>query len=427
MTDQMAAASQSQSRLAEFRQGWPVILGAAMGVGAGMTGMVFYTLGLFFEPLAREFGWSRGALSQAPLFLTGSMVFLAPLVGRLSDRVGVRWVGLVSLVGAALALAIFTQIGPGVWTYHAGWILFAVLAAGTIPVVWTRAVNAVFDRARGLALGFTLTGTGVAAAAMPPFVGWLIDDFGWRGGYLGMAAFILAVAVPVVWVFFRAGTGPAAAAGRADDGKAEPGMALPVALRQTTFWMIGVGFLLISFGIGGLIVHMPPILRGAGLSAQQAGAVAGLLGLTVIGGRLAVGFLVDRFHAPLVAFVFLCCPIASCLLLADPASVTAVAPLAILLLGLAAGAEVDLVAYLTSRYFGMRAYGEIYGYHLAFFAAGAGLGPFTLGTLYDATGGYATALYLCAGLFLIGATLIGLLGRPSPLATAPAAASARAS
>jgi hypothetical protein len=68
---------------------------------------------------------------------------------------------------------------------------------------------------------------------------------------------------------------------------------------------------------------------------------------------------------------------------------------------------VDLVAFLLSRYFGMRAFGEIYGYLFALFMLGAGAGPFAMGVSYDVTGSYqlmlasfAIALLLASGLII---------------------------
>lgn len=146
---------------------------------------------------------------------------------------------------------------------------------------------------------------------------------------------------------------------------------------------------------------------------ERASAVwaASLLGFAIIAGRLGIGVLVDRFYAPAVAFGILAIAAGACFLLMLAGGNLALALVAVVLIGLAAGAEVDLVAYLASRYFGLRAYGEIYGWQLGFFALGAGLGPMGVGRLYDATGSYNVGLIACAVGFGVGAILIGVLGR----------------
>jgi predicted MFS family arabinose efflux permease len=158
------------------------------------------------------------------------------------------------------------------------------------------------------------------------------------------------------------------------------------------------------------------MLMDSGLSPQQAGGVAGMLGITIIVGRLCVGALVDRFPAAYVGMSFLILPAIACLLLTHGAPIPAA-----LLIGLAAGAEVDLLAYLVSRRFGMRNYGQIYGCQHALFSIGAGIGPVLLGAAHDRMGSYMGALNVDAVMILAGALVIGSLRRGGPrLAQSPA-------
>lgn len=395
-------------KIEEFRRGWSLILAAATGVGLGITGLTFYTLGIFIGPLTQEFGWSRTSLASATILTTLTTLFLGPVVGRLADRFGGRAVGLVSLVGLAAGLGGLSLIGAQLWSFYLAFGIAMVLGAGTLPIVWTRAVNAGFDKARGMALGLTLTGTGVVAILAPPYTQWLIADHGWRTAYLGQAALVLVIGLPIVWLLFHE-------VGGAKQATAAPvvrqGMSAAAARRSRQFWMLGVGFLFASFAVSALIVHLVSILSGGGMERASAVWAASLLGFAIIAGRLGIGALVDRFYAPAVAFGILAVAGAACFLLMLAGGSLPLALAAVVLIGLAAGAEVDLVAYLASRYFGLRAYGEIYGWQLGFFALGAGLGPMGVGRLYDATGSYTVGLIACAIGFGVGAALIGLLGR----------------
>ncbi|OYQ31598.1 hypothetical protein CHU95_20885 [Niveispirillum lacus] len=407
-TDSNAGKRKSMSKTEEFRRGWSLILAAATGVGLGITGLTFYTLGIFIGPLTQEFGWSRTSLASATILTTLTTLFLGPVVGRLADRFGGRTVGLVSLVGLAAGLGGLSLIGADLWSFYLAFGVAMVLGAGTLPIVWTRAVNAGFDNARGLALGLTLTGTGVVAILAPPYTQWLIADHGWRIAYLGQAALVLVIGLPLVWLLFHE-------VGGVKQATAIPvvrsGMSAAVARRSRQFWMLGVGFLFASFAVSALIVHLVSILSGGGMERASAVWAASLLGFAIIAGRLGVGVLVDRFYAPAVAFGILAIAAGACFLLMLAGGSLPLALAAVVLIGLAAGAEVDLVAYLASRYFGLRAYGEIYGWQLGFFALGAGLGPMGVGRLYDATGSYTVGLIACAIGFAVGAVLIGLLGR----------------
>lgn len=397
-------------KIEEFRQGWPLVLSAAAGVGLGITGLVFYTLGIFIGPLTEEFGWSRTSLASATILTTLTTLFLGPVVGRLADRFGGRKVGLASLAGLTAGLAGLSLIQAELWTFYLAFGIAVVLGAGTLPIVWTRAVNSAFDKARGMALGLALTGSGVVAILAPPYTQWLINDFGWRVAYLGQAAVLLFIGLPLVWLLFHEAGGTRSKVADAAP-VARPGMRATTARRSRQFWMIGVGFLFASFAVSALIVHLVSILSGGGLNRDSAVWAASLLGFAIIAGRLGIGVLVDRFYAPAVAFGILGIAAGACFLLMTSGGNLPLALLAVVLIGLAAGAEIDLVAYLVSRYFGMRAYGEIYGWQLGFFALGAGLGPMGLGHLHDVTGAYTVGIICCAVGFAVGAVLIGLLGR----------------
>lgn len=383
----------------ELRRGWTILLACMAGVGFGATGLPFYTMGLFLKPLSAEFGWSAAAAAGAALCLQAGLIVTAPFVGRIVDRLGARRVALVSLAGLALGFVGVTQVRGSVASLYLAWLVLALLASGTTPVVWTRAVNTWFDRSRGLALGLTLAGTGVAAILGPLLIGGVIAAHGWRAGYWALAAATLLGALPLVALLLREAPAPRAAAAARTGG-------LPAALRTRRFWQCAAGFLLAGGAIAALIVHLVPTMVDGGLPPARAAALAGLLGVSIIVGRIAVGLLVDRFHAPFVGFWFLLLPVAGVALVIQGHPVPG-----ILAIGLAAGAEVDLLAYLTARYFGMSAYGEIYGWQLSAFSLGAGLGPLLLGAARDHWGAYPPGLMVCGALIVAGAVLIAGLGR----------------
>ena len=169
---------------------------------------------------------------------------------------------------------------------------------------------------------------------------------------------------------------------------------------------MAVAFVIVAAPAGGSIAHMVPLLTDRGIATSTATALLSAAGLALIAGRLLAGYLLDRMFAPYVAVAFFLAPLAGILLLFF-GSGPSVAAVATVLVGVGLGAEVDLIAFLLSRYFGMRAFGEIYGYLFALFMLGAGAGPFAMGVSYDVTGSYqlmlasfAVALLLASGLML---------------------------
>ena len=107
----------------------------------------------------------------------------------------------------------------------------------------------------------------------------------------------------------------------------------------------------------------------------RAAGLAGIVGLTSVVGRLAVGVMLDRWtNGSAVAGVSVALPIlAAGLLLAAPGNV-AVALAAAIVIGLCLGSELDAVAYLTTRHFGMRSFGLLFGTISALLTLGMGLG-----------------------------------------------------
>lgn len=396
---------------AEFRAGWQPLLGAMLGVAAGLTGIVFYTHGVFVLPITEEFGWGRGATQFAFSFVMISAALTGPMIGGLSDKFGARRVALISTFALSLSFAALSFTTDNILVYYALWIVMAVIAAGTFPVTWTRGVNSWFDQNRGLALGLTMMGTGLVAAVGPAYAAWLIENFGWRDAYRGIGATLLVIAFPVVYLCFRERD---AAEVAVHSTSANTGDTLREALASYRFWAMGIALLFICYGVGGLITNLVPMLTDKGLELSYAVEKAGLIGIMVIVGRVVVGYLVDRIWAPAVACVFCILPAASCVMLAQDMPSDLMISISAMAIGLAAGAELDIIAFMSSRYFGLKNYGKIYGAQFVFFAIGSGAAPAVFGYSQDITGSYEFILYSSAALFVIGALLMLVMG-PYPV------------
>jgi MFS family permease len=396
-------------RSAEFRRAWPVLLAAGLGTAFGASPIPFNIIGPFAKPLTAEFGWGRGDLMLALFCFTAAVVIVVPIIGSLADRYGVRKVALLTLAAFGLCFAGLALTPASLGVFYLLWFLMGALGGGSTPVTWTRAINAWFQENRGLALAITLMGTGITAMFLPKLSTWLIEHFGWRKAILGIASLPLLVALPVAWKFFReptaAETSPAATAVN------HTGLDLGEAVRHYRFWVIAAAIFCVSFGVGGSVSNFVPLLTDRGFEAGRAATIAGVIGASVIVGRILAGYLIDRFWAPAVTFPMLALPALACVLLAQASVSTGAAILAAALIGLAAGAEADLLAYLTSRYFGLAHYGKLYGMQYSVFGLASGLSPFVFGRIFDRTHSYQLALYAAAVLFVVGAAILLTLGR----------------
>ena len=369
----------------ELRRNPHLLAAAALGLSVGMLSSLFYSMGTFMPVWEDEFGWSRGDMSLSLTFATFAMFLFGTLAGRLGDRFGAARVGSLSLLtyGALLALLPFAL--SDVTHLWAGYVVLAIVGVPSTAIIMIRPITSAFDARRGLAMGIAMTGAGIAGFWVPRFVAYLIELQGWRVAMSGLGV-LACLAAPLVWLGFR-GERPTT---RAATSSVEYGVEFSAALRTRRFWILSAMAIAMSLGVGGLVVHLVPLFSDLGAEPGQAAQIASLLGLATIAGRIGVGMLLDRFPANLVTMATLLLASTGALLLY--AFGLQFAPLAVMLLGLAAGAEVDLVAYLCSRHFGTSAFGAIYGLLYSIFVLGYGLSPFFVGLARDHFGNYDVAL-----------------------------------
>jgi OFA family oxalate/formate antiporter-like MFS transporter len=396
----------------EFARGWRVLFASMIGVACGASPIPYNSIGFFLRPLHEEFGWSFGELSAGIAIYGVVAALLAPVFGSLADRYGVRPVALWSLAAFGLAFASFALIPDSLLGYYAIWLMVGLVGIGSTPVTWSRAVNLWFVKNRGLALGIMLVGTSLAAMVVPRLTERFIVEFGWRWAFPLLAMLPLFVALPLAFAFFRE-PGPEErprALTAATDSELV-GIKLRDAVRGYRFWLIFLSILFVAFAYGGAHFHMVEILGLQGFARAQAAGVMAWLGASILIGRVLAGFLMDRFWAPMVTLPLLSLPAISCALLAGDGVTWPVAVFAVVLLGLAAGAESDLIAYLASRYFGMAHYGKIYGTLYMAFGLASAASPAAYGWVRDANGNYDAILTTAMGLFVAGALLLLGLGR----------------
>ena len=142
---------------------WRLVASACTGIMFSSIVLPYYSIGALVVPVTQEFGWERAEFQMAILFSSGLGALTAPVVGWFIDRYGARRVALPSIVGLSAGFVLATFMDGQLWILYLAYGAMAILGAGTIPVTWTRAITTNFFRQRGLALGITLSGTGLCA------------------------------------------------------------------------------------------------------------------------------------------------------------------------------------------------------------------------------------------------------------------------
>lgn len=394
------------------------MVGASMvGLAMGLSPLPFYTIGMFAPELQQAFGWSFASLMGSITVQSVVVMATGPIAGFAVDRYGAKPVALISLVMFGLTYMSLGLSGGNIWVYYGQWVIMSIVGAGTLTATWMHTVNGWFEKHRGLAIGIASTGTGITGFLVKPFAAWLIGTYGWRTAFFVIGALPIVVGLPVVALFFRerlAQGGRRSAKSKQDEGaeaEVEAGMTLHAALRHRRFWIMTVAFLLIAFALTAPTPNLENILRTQKFTLPQIGAITAGFGLSVIAGRVAGGWLLDRFWAPGCAVGILIMPAIGSFLLSQPEIGATEAALAVISLGLGAGFEFDLLAYLIARYFGRRAYGTIYGSFYTVIAFGGGMGPVVYGRVFDATGRYDLALTTGVGCLVLGSLALLAMGR----------------
>jgi MFS family permease len=395
-----------------FDNPWWIVVGSTIGLIVGNGPVSLFSSGVFLKPVSGEFGWDRATMTGAAGLSTLFSAVCVPIVGIMIDRWGIKRVMLPILALYGLSIAALSLTPASVAVFTMLYVFMGIAGAGQGPLPYVKSISAWFDARRGLALGVAMAGVGIGVFIVPQVVRVLIQDYGWRIAYMGLGALMFLVAFPSMALLVRE---PEEGFARRRVRLAQavdvvlPGLGVREVLMGSRFWLLALSVLCVSTVVNGFGVHIVPLLTDRGLSPAVATSMLGVFGLGTLGGRLLSGYLVDRFFAPYIAAVFFLLGAVGIGLITSGAG-GPVPTFGIVLLGIAAGTEIDMLGYLSSRYFGLRHFGQLYGYIFAVFSAGAALGPYVLGVCFDRFHSYNDALFGYVGLLVLASGLIVSLG-----------------
>jgi MFS family permease len=397
--------------------GWVIVLTSAIGLMLGYAPVFVYSFSVFIKSLAQDFHTTRTNISFAFTLAALMQSVGAPLIGRLVDRFGARKILVPSTVAFGLALISFKYFSTSIWHLYAFFIVIGFVGTGAAPVPYGIVVSRWFDKRRGLALGLMMFGISLGAILLPPIAQRMILLFGWRTAYAMIGLVVLAISVPVVAIFLKDSPesvgllpdGIPRSNLQSQDLTNEQGVTCSVARKQPAFWLLASTFFLVGASVHACVIHLVPMLTDHGIAVERAALASSLLGVALLIGRVFAGYFLDRFFGPYVAMVlFSGVTIGIALLLTGAGGPLTL--VAAFLVGLGMGAEADIIAYLASRYFGLRSFGEIYGYLFATFTLAGALGPVLMGIGFDRMGSYRAPLLLFLAATLAAIALLTRLG-----------------
>ena len=397
-----------------FANRWWIVWASLIGMVVGPGTAVIFVTNVFMVPVTTELHWTRGMFSSGLLASAVASPILTPLFGRLMDRYGIHKIALPAATAYALALASFSLLSAGShWQIYLMFACASGFGAAVGPVVYSKAITAWFDKERGLALGIATCGVGLGTFVIPQMAQIFISTFGWRVGYVAVGITTWILSFGMIAIFVREPPGYLERMRVSHDAETAAGRhPFGLTTRQAVlgthqFAVLFLIFLLEGTANNGILSgHFVPMLLDRGYKPESAVALLGVSGLGAMVARVIVGWCLDFVNGPVFSAVVMLLPVCGVGLLWSSAG--SPAPFfAALCIGLAIGAEVDMLGFFVSRYFGRRAFGTLYGLVFAAFTIGIGVGPVILGKGFDAShtynhvlAGFFVALIVAAALFL---------------------------
>jgi predicted MFS family arabinose efflux permease len=387
---------------AEWRRGRKVVTSAHLAMATG-AGLYLYTSSLFVIPLTSTFGWSRGDLATgAALGLLGCMS--APFIGRAADRYGTKPIALLFALLTALNFIAKSQLSDSYLQFMIFSAWYGVVAPGCSGLVFSRAVSGWFSTARGHALGVMAAGTSIGALIFTPLIAWMIARYGFEGGFLTLAVLLIGIGMPAI--LWGLDDSPANEKSRPDLTHAGPaestetGDAQPLkdVVRSRSFITLAIAVLVLNAPAAGVLTQLDPLLAHNQVDGRP--MLIALYAVSVLVGRIGIGWLYDLFDARHVSAVFTLTGGAACLMLTSGMPFGALI-LAVIFIGFLQGMETDVIGYFVARHFSHAQFGVIFGMLFTITMVGGTIGVIAFGRLYDATQSYDLPLTLAAGLLVV--------------------------
>lgn len=398
--------------------GWWVILAAFLNLFLTV-GIVYYGLPVFYVSLVESLHFSRQQVTFG-IFLGFALVapFFGLVAGALIDRIGARR---VILVGIGLSGASLVLLG-GIHSLSQYYLLCIAEVVGYVlagPIPNQVLIANWFRVKRGRAMGYAYLGLGLGGAVSPVLVHWLIESFGWRRAFQAVGGTILLVLFPVGLFITRSmprdiglladGSAPRTSALVAlEDG----GASVRQAVASANFWLLLAGSALTIGAIGTVIFHFVLFLRDEGHSPGWASQALSVLLISSLGGRVAVGYLADRFTRKNVMALFyliLALVLPLLYLPGRPAVILAFA----IVFGFAMGADYMLIPLVAADSFGLAALGKILALIIMADSLGQTFGPVMAGRIYDTRHSYDLVWLTVTAAGVLGSALVYFIS-PGP-------------
>ncbi len=405
--------------------GWYIVVAGFVITGAAF-GFYNNTLGVFVKPVCDALGFSRGEFTMYQTVSNLMSVLVMPLYGELYRKVPLKKLLLIGAVGCGL-IPLGYSISTQIWQFYVlaffNGLLFNAASMMTIGAL----MNNWFISKRGAAAGIAFSGSGLFAAAMVPLASWVIAEHGWQWGYrlIGISGIIILVPVIILVIKDKpsdVGLCPYLENSSQSQAACEyqpTGLLREQAIKTPAFWYLVIGAFFCAFTAMGIQPHTISYLTDIGYDYQFASTIVSALMLSMIIGKLSLGFIFDKVGALRGSLAgSLAALIAVISILLAKSSVAAIWLYA-LAIGIACSTGTVAINYLTAAYFGDKDFSRILPLVTMSASLGISIAIPLSGAIYDWVGSYEPAWYMYLGTALLEILFLVLAYRSGSRLTYP--------
>ncbi|MFH1639955.1 MAG: MFS transporter [Chloroflexota bacterium] len=365
-----------------------------------------FSFGIFLKPISLEFGWGRGEISGAyaiGMFTTGCFAILS---GKASDKYGPR---VLVTIGGALCAAGFFLLSRinAIWQVYVIWGLFMGLGGSLFFIPITSTILRWFARHRGAAVALTGAGFGFGGIISPPLAQLLISTYGWRTTYVILSIITIVTVTPLAQLLKQS---PERAGIRAygaepdieneEERERNPGsgdFSFTEAVKTGRFWFFGFMQFCFFSCLQVVLVHINPYALDIGIPALTAATIVSFISASSTIGRIATGFISDRVGGKPMLVICLIVSTLALIWLLFTGQIWMFYLFAAVF-GLAYGGMVTLIAIVSAELFGLKSFGMIFAGLMLVSITGEAMGAPMAGVIFDVTGSYRLAFFICIAL-----------------------------
>jgi len=392
------------SSFPKIHYGW-VILASVSGLALANSVASLNVLTVFFLPMSDEFQWNRTQISGAASLGALMGAGLAVVTGRLSDRAGPRAILTIGALVTTVAMIALSQTST-IMTFYIFYGAARVSDQGLIQAVSPSTIAKWFDKNSGLALSILFGITALGGVILPLISQMSITGFGWRQGWMVLAAIMFLTGLLPVFMFVRSPKNLYANKAAIGPGNfTSDEFSLFEVLHAKEYWFLTMTVFLTGIATAGIGLHIVPFLVGQGLNPELAVATVSLRFLASAVGGLFGGVLADRFTPRALILVSVFARAFSIIVLIF-AYTFLTAGISGVLGGLSDGIQSTVLVLLLVSYFGKNNVGGIYGINRAAAVVGFSVGPMIAGVGFDVMGSYTNIFW---GFFLLTVVSIALV------------------